>query len=263
MPDFTDRLRRLPEDALAALAFFSRVPVRTQPGAFDLRQSAGGWPLAGLLLAVGPAFIVVIGAWLGLPALVTAFLAIAAGIAMTGALHEDGLADTSDGLAGGRSAEVRLAIMRDSSLGTYGALALVLALAVKGSALAALVSHPSRAVLALLGVAIASRAMALWHWSATSPARREGMAFAAGQPDSAALQIGLLSGLVAAIVLLIAFGFAALLGLALAALAIGFFSPLTNRRIGGHTGDTIGAAQQIAETLLFAGLSSVSTTILV
>ena len=118
MSDFTDRLRRLPEDTIAALSFFSRLPVRTPPDIFDLTRIAGGWPLAGLLIAVGPAIIVVVNHWLGIPVLVTAFLAIAAGIAMTGALHEDGLADTFDGL-GGRGKARRLAIMRDSHLGTY------------------------------------------------------------------------------------------------------------------------------------------------
>jgi adenosylcobinamide-GDP ribazoletransferase len=205
----------------------------------------------------------VLNAWLGIPALVNAFLAIAAGIAATGALHEDGLSDTFDGLGGRGGKRGRLAVMRDSRLGTYGALALVLTLLVKGSALAALAYHPSRAVLALLGAAMISRALVLWHWSATKPARRDGLAFTAGRPDRTALQIGLPSGLIAAIVLLIAFGWAALLALILAALAIGLFSPLTNRRFGGHTGDTIGAAQQIAETLLFVGLSSGATTILV
>jgi len=262
MSDFVDRLRRLPGDTLATLSFFSRVPALTPPGPFDLRRSAGGWPLAGLLIAVAPAVIVLANSWLGIPALVTAFLAIAAGIVMTGALHEDGLADTFDGLGGRRGKAQRLAIMRDSRLGTFGGVALMLALLVKGSALAVLLPHPSRAVLALLGIAVVSRALALWHWSATSPARRDGLAFAAGQPDAIALQIGLLTGLAAAIVLVFAFGWAALLGIALAALGIGFFSPLIKRRIGGHTGDTIGAAQQIAETLLFVGLSSVSTTVL-
>jgi adenosylcobinamide-GDP ribazoletransferase len=263
MANFIGRLRRLPEDVAVALSFFSRVPVDVPTGAFDLSRVAGGWPAAGLLIAVAPATVVVVAAWLNLPALVTAFLAIAAGVAMTGALHEDGLADSFDGLGGGGNAEKRLAIMRDSRLGTFGALALFLVLATRGAAFAVLAVHPSRAVLALLAAAMVSRAMALWHWSATSPARRDGMAFAAGQPDTAALQIGLLSGLAGAIVLVIAFGFAAILGLVLAALATGLFSPLVNRRIGGHTGDTIGAAQQIAETLLFVGLSSVSTTILV
>lgn len=258
MADFVDRLLRLPEDTVAALSFFSRVPVETPPGVFDLRRVAGAWPAAGLLIAVVPATMVVIGAWLGIPALVTAFLAVAAGIAATGALHEDGLADTFDGLGGRGEKAGRLAVMRDSRLGAYGALALMLALLIKGSALAALAEHPPRAVLALLGAAMVSRALALWHWSTTSPARGDGLAFDAGQPDSAALQIGLLSGLLAAIVLLTGFGFAALFGVLLAVVAIGLFSPLTNRRLGGHTGDTIGAAQAIAETLLFVGLSSAS-----
>jgi adenosylcobinamide-GDP ribazoletransferase len=263
MPDFIDRLRKLPDDIVASLSFFSRVPVEVPQNTFDLRQVSGGWPLAGLLIAVAPALIVAINAWLGLPALVTAFLAIAAGIAATGALHEDGLADTFDGLGGRGGRTERLAVMHDSRLGTYGGLALALSLLVKGAALAALIHHPSRAVLALLGAAMISRTLALWHWSATKPARRDGLAFRAGQPDSAALQIGLLSGLIAAIILLIVFGWAALLGLILAMLAIGLFSPLTNRRFGGHTGDTIGAAQQIAEILLFVGLSSGVATILV
>ena len=263
LADFTNRLRWLPEDTIAALSFFSRVPVETPPSVFDLRQISGAWPIAGLLIAVTPAMIVVVNCWLGIPALVTAFLAIAAGIALTWALHEDGLADTFDGLGGRGAKAARLAVMRDSRLGTYGGLALVLSLLIKGAALAALIHRPSHAVLALLGAAMISRALALWHWSATPPARRDGFAFKAGQPDSTALQIGLLSGLIAAIVLLIAFGFAGLFALLLAGLAIGLFSPLTNRRLGGHTGDTIGAAQQITETLLFVGLSAGSTTIIV
>jgi adenosylcobinamide-GDP ribazoletransferase len=263
MPDFIERLRQLPDHAIAALSFFSRVPVEVPENTFDLKQISGGWPLAGLLIAVGPAATLVLRIWLGIPELVTAFLAIAVGIAFTGALHEDGLADTFDGLGGRNGKAGRRAVMRDSRLGTYGALAFVLALLIKGSALAALAYHPSRAVLALIGAAMVSRALALWHWSATKPARGDGLAFTAGQPDSAALQIGIFSGLIATIVLLIAFGFAALLAIVLATIAVGLFSPLTNRRFGGHTGDTIGAAQQIAETLLFVGLSAGSATILV
>ena len=79
MTDFADRLRQLPEDTVAALSFFSRLPVDRPPGAFDLRESAGAWPLAGLLLAVGPALSIVLNSWLGIPPLVTAFLAIAVG----------------------------------------------------------------------------------------------------------------------------------------------------------------------------------------
>ena len=263
MTDFADRLRQLPHDLVVGLSFFSRLPVKGPTGALDLRESAGAWPLAGLLLAVGPAASVVLNSWLGMAPLVSAFLAIAVAIALTGALHEDGLADTFDGLAHGRSASERLEIMRDSRLGTFGALALIIAIGVRVAAIAALVVDPSDAVLALLGVAVVSRSLALWHWSTLPPARHDGMAWRAGQPDFTALQIGLLTGLVAIIVLIVAFGWAALLGLVFAGLAVGFFTSLANRRLGGHTGDTIGAMQQVAETMLLAGISAAAATNLI
>lgn len=262
MPDFSDRIRRLPDDMVAALSFFSRLPVQgARPRTLDLRETAGAWPLAGLLIAVAPALVLVIDSVLGLPLLVTAFFVVATSIAMTGALHEDGLADTFDGLAHGEGRYARLEIMRDSRIGTFGALALLLSVGLKGAAIAALSAYPSRAVLAILCAAVISRTLALWHWSGMPPARDDGMAYGAGQPDTIALQIGLLSGLGAAIVLIVGFGWAAILGLIFAATAIGFYSPLISRRLGGHTGDTIGACQQIAETMLLAGLSSLATTI--
>ena len=263
MAEFTDRLRRLPGDTVASLSFFSRLPVKAPLGRFDLSRSAGGWPLAGIVLAVAPALDVVINSWLGIPPLVSAFLAIAIGAALTGALHEDGLADTLDGIVGGRNPSQRLYIMRDSRLGVFGVLALILSIAIRATALSALVIVPSDAALALLGTAAVSRALALWHWSTTEPARSNGMAFDGGRPDTEALQIGLLTGLLAWIVLLFVFGLAAVLGLFVAALAIGLHSSFVNRRIRGHTGDTIGAAQQIAETLFLAGLSTAAATTMI
>jgi adenosylcobinamide-GDP ribazoletransferase len=237
--------------------------VKAADGAFDLREQAGGWPLAGLLLAVTPAAVVVINDWLGIPALVTAFLALAAAIGVTGALHEDGLADTFDGIGARSSRVARLSAMRDSRIGTFGVLALLLAILVRGSAIATLAIHPGRAVLALLAGAVISRALALWHWSAIPTARRDGMAFSAGQPDSTALQLGALTGAIAALFLVVALGFAGVLGILLAVLSVGLFNRICWRLFGGHTGDTIGAAQQISETLLFAGLSAAATTIAV
>ena len=263
MAEFTDRLRRLPSDTAASLSFFSRLPIEEPPGLFDLSRSAGGWPLAGIILAVVPALDLVINSWLGIPPLVSAFLAIAIAAALTGALHEDGLADTFDGIVGGRNPPERLSIMRDSRIGVFGVLALIFSVALRAAALSALVIVPSDAVLALLGAAAVSRALALWHWSTTEPARSDGMAFAGGRPDTEALQIGLLTGLIAWIVLLIVFGLAAVLGLLVAALAIGVHSSFVNRRIRGHTGDTIGAAQQIAETLFLAGLSAAAATTMI
>jgi adenosylcobinamide-GDP ribazoletransferase len=262
MDDLVTRLRKLPDDTLAALAFFSRLPVPQASGSFDLRTRAGGWPAAGLILALGPAIVFLIARAAGFPPLIAAIMALALMTALTGAMHEDGLADTFDGFGGGGRVAEKLLIMRDSRLGVYGALALLFTLLIKLAALSAIGLRPGYGALALLMAAVASRALALWHWSATPPARSEGLARTAGQPDKNALTLGLALGAVAALVLLIFFGTAALIGVMMAAAAIGLFSDLAKRQIGGHTGDTIGASQQIAEALLFAGLAAGTTNVL-
>jgi adenosylcobinamide-GDP ribazoletransferase len=255
MNDLADRLRHLPDDTLTALSFFSRLPVTRRGGSFDLRQGAGAWPIAGLLLALGPALLLWLLVAADFPALVAVLIALAAFAMLTGALHEDGLADTADGFGGGEGPDDCLAIMRDHRLGTFGALALLFSVLIRAAALAGIAIRPGHAALALVAAAILSRSMALWHWNTTMPARRDGLAWSAGRPDWLALAIGLAVGAVAALPLLIVFGLAALIGILAAAVAIGTLSSLSVRRIGGHTGDTIGAAQQIAETLLLAGLS--------
>jgi adenosylcobinamide-GDP ribazoletransferase len=255
MPDLTDRLRSLPADTLTALAFFSRVPVRPTPLAFDLRRSAGAWPVAGALLALGPAVVFLLARWLEIPSGIAGLLALALLAAITGGMHEDGLADTADGFGGRAAREAKLALMRDSRLGTYGGLALIFTVAVKAAALGALGAPAWQGALALVAVAALSRASAVWHWHATLPARTDGMAFSAGRPDRNAFAVASLAAALAALLLLAGFGAAALFALLLAAAGTWLFSRLSERQIGGHTGDTIGAAQQIAETVLLAGLT--------
>jgi adenosylcobinamide-GDP ribazoletransferase len=255
MDDFAARLRRLPADTLAALAFFSRLPVSPTASEFDLKTSAAGWPAAGFVLALTPALVFLVSRAAGFPALIAAAMALALFAALTGAMHEDGLADTFDGFGGGRTRQEKLAIMQDSRLGTYGALALVFTIIVRLAALSVLGLSPGTGALALICAAVVSRSLALWHWNATPPARSDGMAHAAGRPDWLAFAVGLAVGAVAALFLLIGFGIAALIGTLMAAAAVGLFSQLAVRQIGGHTGDTVGAAQQIAEALLLAGLA--------
>lgn len=255
MNEIAARLRRLPADTLACLAFFSRLPT-ARGDAADLRLGAGAWPLAGLVLAVVPAAILLALRAAEVPALVAAAMALAAAAALSGGLHEDGLSDAADGLGGGRTREEKLALMRDSRLGTYGGLALVFTVLLRVAALAALAWDAAAAALALLLVGLVSRSMALWHWNALLPARSDGLAVAAGRPDWAALATGLVLGGLAALVLLVAFGGGGALALILAGLGAALFTGLCRRQIGGHTGDTIGAAQQIAETLLLVGLSA-------
>ena len=256
MNDLGARVRRLPADSLACLSFFSRLPISAPFGAFDLRTSSAAWPLSGFVLAAVPAVLLWVALAANVPNSVAALLALAALAAITGALHEDGLADTADGLGGGRDRAAMLAIMRDSRIGTYGTLALLFSVAIRAAALAALAAFPFRAALALVLAATLSRALALWHWHHHLPARSDGLAFAAGRPDWLAFAIGAGTGALAAILALAVFGLAGLLGLVMALFGTIFFAGLCRRTLGGHSGDTIGAAQQIAETLLLAGLSA-------
>jgi adenosylcobinamide-GDP ribazoletransferase len=181
--------------------------------------------------------------YLGLPAVVAAGLALGLQIIVTGALHEDGLADVADGFWGGHTAERRLEIMRDSHIGSYGTLALLLSVGLRWQALAFIVENdPVLAGLALIAVAMTSRALPAILVATLRPARTDGLGHAAGRarmpPALIAVALAASSAL-ALPAILDAMVLQAALGFGVARLAL--------RKIGGHTGDVLGAAQQIAE----------------
>jgi cobalamin synthase len=131
-PVETDRLNRigasrLIEELTAAAIFLTRLPIRfdgDMPA--DLHGRALGWyPAIGALIGLGGALVYAAGTTAGLTSMVAALLTLGVQIAVTGALHEDGLADVADGFGGGRDKIAKLAIMRDSRLGSYGVLALI------------------------------------------------------------------------------------------------------------------------------------------
>ncbi len=128
------------DDFKVALQFLTRLPVRVpEPwpeGA--LARSVPMFPLIGLLIGVAGALAFTIASWLGLPPALAAVLAVAVQVLSTGGLHEDGLADLADGFGGGRTREEKLEIMRDSHLGSFGAIALILALLARTGAIVAL-----------------------------------------------------------------------------------------------------------------------------
>lgn len=251
-------------DGAACLRFYSRLPVPALPGegdphaAPDFTRVPRMLPLAGLVLAL-PGGLVLLAAWgLGLGPFLAATLAVATGVLITGALHEDGLADVTDGFGGGTTRERRLEIMRDSRIGAYGGVALVLALALRIGALATLLDRTggSGAALALVLAAALSRTAALAPMVLLVPARRDGAAASVGRPGrpavaiagALALTLALLGGLlglpVGGVLLM-------LLLSGLGALAV---TALARRRIGGQTGDVIGACQQVAEIAALLGL---------
>ncbi|MCQ4158822.1 adenosylcobinamide-GDP ribazoletransferase [Roseomonas sp. GC11] len=233
-------LRARLEEIAAAFGLLTRLPLGALPfpaEAAGHARAAWAYPLAGAALgAIGggvQAGLVAAGVAPGL----AAPWAIAALLLASGALHEDGLADTADGLGGGRDRARKLAIMRDSRIGSFGALALVLALATRGLALAG-AEHP---VALMAGAGALGRVALLLPLGLLPPARTDGLAAGLGRPPKGALLAGGVLGL--------ALGGLLLPPLALAAaLAVGgAMAWIARRQLGGQTGDILGATALIAE----------------
>jgi adenosylcobinamide-GDP ribazoletransferase len=224
----------------------TRLPLPVPRDAPPERQRAAVWayPVAGALIG-----LIVAGAFgaavsIGLSGAMAAAIALAASALLTGCLHEDGLADTADGLGGGGTKERKLEIMRDSRIGTFGVMALVAAFALKWSALASL-EIPSYAAPALIVAHATARGILPVMLLSLGPAREEGLGAAAARPPLAACLVAI--GLSAAFPPLLWPLEAALLAIAAALAAVALVGFLAERQIGGHTGDVLGAAEQAAE----------------
>ena len=216
-------------------------------GGAEVARASWALPVAGLVVGLAGAAVYAIAHRIGLHAEAAAILALAATILITGALHEDGLADALDGLGGGKSREQKLEIMRDSRIGTYGACALILSITLRWSALAA-IAEPATVAVALLIAHAAARAALPAFMSLIPPARSDGLSAGAGQPP---LQSALIAAGLGILCLVIGFGpgkaIMALLLLSVGALIWGF---IATRQIGGQTGDILGALEQAGEIVV-------------
>ncbi len=202
------------------------------------------YPLVGLGVGLLAALAFALATWLALPPFAAALAALAAAILATGALHEDGLADVADGFGGGHNRERKLAIMRDSRIGSYGVLALILVTAARGGSLTAL-AEPCAVATALIAAHALSRAgLAPIMW-ALPPARSDGLAAATGRPGGADALAALVFGIAAAFLLLD--GAVALVAVVACAVVQGGLALQARRQLGGATGDVLGAAQQVGE----------------
>jgi len=263
-----DRFSTCLADIAGCVRFFSRLPVPSL-GAHDdpshmpvFERAAWALPIAGLVIAL-PALaglLALHGA--GAPAMPAAFLFVGVLVFCTGGLHEDGLADMADGFGGGMSRERKLAIMKDSRIGAYGVLALVLIVGLKISAIAHLFANGGFAVFALQIVLaiMLSRFVMLFLWHALPNARTDGLSVMAGRPGRRAVEIA--AGIVAIAVILSAGTLdpGALAGMAAAAfLAAALVGAMAMRHIGGQTGDILGAGQQIAEAAILTALALTAT----
>jgi adenosylcobinamide-GDP ribazoletransferase len=239
----------LATDLKVGILFCTRLPWRdAEPiKSGDIAHAGWTFPLVGALIGGIGALAYATALEIGLTPLLAAALALAATLAVTGCLHEDGLADTADGFGGGRHRERKLDIMRDSRLGTYGACALVIALVVRLAAVAA-IARPASAALALVAAHAAARASLPAFMRFVPPARPDGLSADAGQPSPQCAAVALLLGIA---VLGAALGFAAaMVGAILAAAAWIFMARLSVRQIGGQTGDVLGALEQLNEIVI-------------
>jgi adenosylcobinamide-GDP ribazoletransferase len=238
-------LRGIAADLKTAVLFATRIPLphgAPITGA-DFARASWALPVAGLLIGLLSALAFWLASYFRLPPFVCATLAVAVSVAVTGGLHEDGLADAFDGL-GGATREDRLDIMRDSRLGTYGACALVLSLLLRIGALASLAAA-TPAARALIAAHAGARAMLPLFLRLVPAARSDGLAADAGRPPTASVAAAVLIGL---LLLLIELGTARSLA-ALLLLAAGFAAArwLASRLLGGQTGDVAGALEQAGE----------------
>ncbi|MBY4895413.1 adenosylcobinamide-GDP ribazoletransferase [Cupriavidus sp. AU9028] len=237
---------------LTALGYFTRVPIPAWVGFHpeDLHASARHFPLVGVMVGMAGALATHLGlGWWPLP--VAVLLGMATTLLLTGAFHEDGLADSADAFGGGWQREDVLRIMHDSRIGTFGALALGMALLLKWQLLVALAGQAGAGtmLLALVGAHGASRAMAVSLLATLEYVRPEGKAKPVAQRlGGKGLLFALLCGAAPLLALGPGFLLATVALLALLRLALGRYFV---RRIGGYTGDCLGMAQQLGELLVY------------
>jgi adenosylcobinamide-GDP ribazoletransferase len=243
-------------DFVRAATFLTRIPfhIDETEAARPLASATRAFPLAGLVVGVAGAIVLLLANTLGLPQLASSLLAVAATALVAGGLNEEGLANTADGLLTTKNKDDALHTMRESRLGAYGMLALVFVVGLKVAALEAI--EASDAAASLIGAEIAGRTILpvlLW---LLPPARSEGISFDAGKPDKEGLTLNLALG---AVLMLIMFGFGAgLVAIVFTGVVMALTIGVIRSRIGGHTGDVLGATEQVVSTIVLLVAATVA-----
>jgi adenosylcobinamide-GDP ribazoletransferase len=232
---------------LLATMVLTRLPVAASTEDIAVADASWAFPAVGAGIGMIAAFVLFAASTLGLGAAAAALLALFVSVLVTGALHEDGLADTADGFGGGRDREHKLAIMRDSRHGTYGILALIFSIGLRAAALVA-IGSPIEAGLSLIAAHAASRGAlpVIMRW--LEPARDDGLAAAAGTPGPVPMLAAMAIGIFVALGMLGPIRGA--VALVMTGAAVVAAAALARRQIGGYTGDTLGAIQQIGEIVM-------------
>ena len=246
-------------DFRIAVGFLTVLPIGPSANIDDhragLRFGARAFPLAGLVIGLFGALVYAVAHMLHLPPEAAGFIAIGAMTVLTGAIHEDGLADTADGAMAREHMPERLAIMRDSRIGTFGTLSLIIVVGIKTGIIGA-IGWPDQVAPLLIGCAAASRAVLPAMMRLMRPARGDGLAFSAGRPEENQVVMAAVLGAIFALLLLgLAAGLVAMVaGIAAAAMV----AWIAQKRLGGVTGDVLGAAQQATEAAMMLAVVAMS-----
>lgn len=257
MPEYDQATPRpaIPRDVFEALALLTRLPLPDRAFRGASRGAAAVWayPLAGVIVGAIGGSTGALALAVGLPTGISAGLMLGAMILVTGALHEDGLADCADGIWGGQDPARRLEIMKDSRIGSYGVIALILSLGLRWAAVAAILPLSGPFAVAI-GAAALSRAIMVVPMWALPNARSFGLSHRVGRPAGASVALALVLGLAAGG---FCFGLGATVRLVpmLAGTALVCIL-LARARLGGQTGDVLGATQQVSEIAALLGLAA-------
>ena len=238
------RLRQHITELQIAFLLLTRLPAGRLVGdPPDLVAASWAFPLAGLAVGCGIGCSYMGFVMLGLPALLAAVLALTVGLVLTGALHEDGLADCADGFGGGQTRTQKLDIMKDSRVGTYGVLALIFIMAARIAALSAFPVGLNNLML-IISLAMISRLNMVACLACLPAAKSDGLGQSASAPHF--LSVGMAAVLcVPALLFSSSLIIYALIVAAAAGLCFALFS---RQQVGGQTGDVCGAAQILSET---------------
>jgi adenosylcobinamide-GDP ribazoletransferase len=254
MNDYAETLQNLTADLRIGLSLCTRLAVgpSSPVGDGDVARASWTFPIAGLLVGIAASLAYWLAIRFNVAPQPAAALALATTMLLTGAMHEDGLADTSDAL-GGATREKKLEIMRDSRIGTFGALALAISVLLRWSTIAD-IAEPRTVALALISAHVAARACVPAFMHLVPPARSDGLSSGAGRPPSSSVIAALLLG---ALCLVFSFG---LTGAVIALLMLAFtgflLARVATQQFGGQTGDVLGAMEQIAEAAILLTAAS-------
>jgi len=241
----------LGRDVIMGLRFYSRLPTGGSPHQTpNFARIALALPFTSLLIGIVPSLLLLAGSALGLPDLYVAFLAIGSAVLVSGAMTEDALGDSADGLAGGQTPQKRLEIFKDSRLGTYGVTAIIIFMGLRVATLSALLAHGALpAITVWLAAIIVARSSALWLTLALPTARADGASASSGPVSKTSFLIG--AGFAALLALILAAPFTGIFGLVLCFAVIAAtawaWSRMCLNLVGGQTGDLIGGLQAALE----------------